>query len=90
MWKASDKPARINSGRVCELARQIRADEPTTEWDIAQVQCSVRYREEGIGAGAMDRGGERFETLAIRITLPTGLRTLCQYQARDYRVDRSG
>jgi hypothetical protein len=36
-----------HSGRVAEIARRIRADEPTTEWDIAQFMLG-RYKEEGM------------------------------------------
>jgi Xaa-Pro dipeptidase len=43
--EASDKMHRIIQEAFAEIARRIRADEPTTEWDIAQFMLR-RYSEE--------------------------------------------
>src|SRR5216110_313219 len=45
--QASDKMHRIIQDAFAEIARRIRADEPTTEWDIAQFMLR-RYNEEGM------------------------------------------
>jgi Xaa-Pro aminopeptidase len=45
--EASDKMHRIIQEAFAEIARRIRADEPTTEWDIAQFMLG-RYKEEGM------------------------------------------
>src|SRR5215470_20240210 len=45
--EASDKMHRIIQEAFVEIARRIRADEPTTEWDIAQFMLH-RYKEEGM------------------------------------------
>ena len=45
--EASDKMHRIIQDAFAEIARRIRADEPTTEWDIAQFM-QRRYSEEGM------------------------------------------
>jgi Xaa-Pro dipeptidase len=45
--EASDKMHRIIQEAFAEIARRIRANEPTTEWDIAQFMLR-RYREEGM------------------------------------------
>ena len=45
--EASDKMHGIIQDAFAEIARRIRADEPTTEWDIAQFMLS-RYKEEGM------------------------------------------
>src|SRR5437762_138584 len=45
--EASDKMHRIIQEAFGEIARRIRADEPTTEWDIAQFMLR-RYEEEGM------------------------------------------
>jgi Xaa-Pro aminopeptidase len=45
--EASDKMHRIIQEAFAEIARRIRADEPTTEWDIAQFMLR-RYKEEGM------------------------------------------
>ena len=45
--EASDKMHRIIQEAFVEIARRIRADEPTTEWDIAQFMLR-RYKEEGM------------------------------------------
>src|SRR4029450_12154578 len=45
--EASDKMHRIIQEAFAEIARRIRADEPTTEWDIAQFM-QRRYSEEGM------------------------------------------
>src|SRR4026209_458003 len=45
--EASDKMHRIIQEALAEIARRIRAEEPTTEWDIAQFMLR-RYREEGM------------------------------------------
>jgi len=45
--EASDKMHRIIQEAFTEIARRIRADEPTTEWDIAQFMLR-RYSEEGM------------------------------------------
>jgi Xaa-Pro dipeptidase len=45
--EASDKMHRIIQDAFAEIARRIRADEPTTEWDIAQFMLR-RYSEEGM------------------------------------------
>jgi Xaa-Pro aminopeptidase len=45
--EASDKMHRIIQEAFAEIARRIRADEPTTEWDIAQFMLR-RYEEEGM------------------------------------------
>src|SRR5216110_2571032 len=45
--QASDKMHRIIQDAFAEIARRIRADEPTTEWDIAQFMLR-RYKEEGM------------------------------------------
>ena len=45
--EASDKMHRIIQDAFAEIARRIRADEPTTEWDIAQFMLR-RYKEEGM------------------------------------------
>jgi Xaa-Pro dipeptidase len=45
--EASDKMHRIIQDALAEIARRIRADEPTTEWDIAQFMLD-RYKEEGM------------------------------------------
>ena len=45
--EASDKMHRIIQDAFAEIARRIRANEPTTEWDIAQFMLR-RYGEEGM------------------------------------------
>jgi Xaa-Pro dipeptidase len=45
--EASDKMHRIIQEAFAEIGRRIRADEPTTEWDIAQFMLH-RYSEEGM------------------------------------------
>src|SRR6201997_4906223 len=45
--EASDKMHRIIQRAFAEIARRIRANEPTTEWDIAQFMLR-RYSEEGM------------------------------------------
>src|SRR5215216_7719018 len=45
--EASDKMHRIIQEAFAEIARRIRADEPTNEWDIAQFILR-RYNEEGM------------------------------------------
>jgi Xaa-Pro aminopeptidase len=45
--EASDKMHRIIQEAFAEIARRIRAGEPTTEWDIAQFMLR-RYSEEGM------------------------------------------
>jgi Xaa-Pro aminopeptidase len=45
--EASDKMHRIIQAAFAEIARRISADEPTTEWDIAQFMLR-RYKEEGM------------------------------------------
>src|SRR5207248_10931010 len=45
--EASDKMHRIIQDAFAEIARRIRADEPTTEWDIAQFMLG-RYKNEGM------------------------------------------
>ena len=45
--EASDKMHRIIQEAFAEIARRIRADEATTEWDIAQFTLG-RYSEEGM------------------------------------------
>jgi Xaa-Pro aminopeptidase len=45
--EASDKMHRIIHETFAEIARRIRADEPTTEWDIAQFMLR-RYTDEGM------------------------------------------
>ena len=45
--EASDKMHRIIQEAFAEIARRIRADEPTTEWDIADFMLR-RYKEEGM------------------------------------------
>lgn len=45
--EASDKMHRIIQEAFAEIARRIRAEEPTTEWDIAQFILR-RYKEEGM------------------------------------------
>src|SRR5262245_26986146 len=45
--EASDKMHRIIREAFAEIARRIRADEATTEWDIAQFMLR-RYSEEGM------------------------------------------
>jgi Xaa-Pro dipeptidase len=45
--EASDKMHRIIQDAFAEIARRIGADEPTTEWDIAQFMLR-RYKEEGM------------------------------------------
>jgi Xaa-Pro aminopeptidase len=45
--EASDKMHRIIQQAFAEIARRIRAEEPTTEWDIAQFMLR-RYKEEGM------------------------------------------
>src|SRR5206468_13027910 len=45
--EASDKMHRIIQDAFAEIARRIRADEPTTEWDITQFMLG-RYKEEGM------------------------------------------
>src|SRR5437762_2077803 len=45
--EASDKMHRIIQEAFAEIARRIRADEPTTEWDIAHFMLD-RYKEEGM------------------------------------------
>ena len=45
--EASDKMHRIIQEAFAEIARRIRADEPTTEWDIAKFMLR-RYKEEGM------------------------------------------
>ena len=45
--EASDKMHRIIQDAFAEIARRIRANEPTTEWDIAQFM-QRRYAEEGM------------------------------------------
>src|SRR5216110_457005 len=50
--EASDKMHRIIQEAFAEIARRIRADEPTTEWDIAQFMLR-RYSEEGMEQESM-------------------------------------
>ncbi len=45
--EASDKMHRIIQDAFAEIARRIRGDEPTTEWDVAAFMLS-RYQEEGM------------------------------------------
>ena len=45
--EASDKMHRIIQDAFAEIARRIRANEPTTEWDIAQFML-VRYKDQGM------------------------------------------
>src|SRR4029450_9452477 len=45
--EASDKMHRIIQETFAEIARRIRAKEPTTEWDIAEFMLR-RYSEEGM------------------------------------------
>ncbi len=45
--EASDRMHRIIQQAFAEIARRIRANEPTTEWDIAQFMLR-RYKEEGM------------------------------------------
>src|SRR5207237_10194503 len=45
--EASDKMHRIIQDAFAEIGRRIRANEPTTEWDITQFMLR-RYREEGL------------------------------------------
>jgi len=45
--EASDKMHRIIQEAFAEIARRIRANEPTTEWDIAQFMLH-RYKDEGM------------------------------------------
>jgi Xaa-Pro aminopeptidase len=45
--EASDKMHRIIQQAFAEIARRIRANEPTSEWDIAQFMLN-RYKEEGM------------------------------------------
>jgi len=45
--EASHKMHRIIQAAFAEIARRIRANEPTTEWDIAQFML-CRYSEEGM------------------------------------------
>jgi Xaa-Pro dipeptidase len=45
--EASDKMHRIIQEAFAEIARRVRANEPTTEWDIAQFMLR-RYSEEGM------------------------------------------
>jgi Xaa-Pro aminopeptidase len=45
--EASDKMHRIIQEAFAEIARRIRANEPTTEWDIAQFMLR-RYGDEGM------------------------------------------
>src|SRR4029453_14177981 len=50
--EASDKMHRIIQEAFAEIAHRIRADEPTTEWDIAQFMFR-RNKEEGWGKEPM-------------------------------------
>src|SRR5258705_9189434 len=50
--EASDKMHRIIQEAFAEIARRIRADEPTTEWDIAQFMLH-RYKDEGMQEESM-------------------------------------
>ena len=45
--EASEKMHRIIQDAFAEIGRRIRADEPTTEWDIAQFMLG-RYKNEGM------------------------------------------
>ena len=45
--EGSDKMHRIIQEAFAEIARRIRANEPTTEWDIAEFMLR-RYKEEGM------------------------------------------
>lgn len=45
--EASDKMHRIIQDAFAEIGRRIRAEEPTTEWDIAQFMLD-RYKEAGM------------------------------------------
>src|SRR5207249_5200211 len=45
--EASDKMHRTIQEAFAEIARRIRAEEPTTEWDITQFMLG-RYKEEGM------------------------------------------
>ena len=45
--EASEEMHRIIQDAFAEIARRIRADEPVTEWDIAQFMLG-RYKEEGM------------------------------------------
>ncbi len=78
--EASDKMHRIIQEAFAEITRRIRADEPTTEWDIAQFMLR-RYSEEGmqqepmivaVNANTADKGKELTD------------------QARRFCVDRCG
>src|SRR6266852_4140796 len=50
--EVSDKMHRIIQEAFAEIARRIRDDEPTTEWDIAQFMLR-RYSEEGMQQESM-------------------------------------
>jgi Xaa-Pro dipeptidase len=50
--EASDKMHRIIQQAFGEIARRIRTNEPTTEWDIAQFMLR-RYKEEGMNQEPM-------------------------------------
>lgn len=50
--EASDKMHRIIQEAFAEIGRRIRADQPTTEWDIAQFMLR-RYGEEGMESDPM-------------------------------------
>jgi Xaa-Pro dipeptidase len=50
--EASDKMHRIIQDAFTEIARRVRAEEPTTEWDIEQFMLR-RYEEEGMKSEPM-------------------------------------
>ena len=50
--EASDKMHRIILQAFDEIGRRIRADEPTTEWDIPQFM-QRRYEDEGMANDPM-------------------------------------
>ena len=84
--EASDKMHRIIQEAFAEIARRIRTNEPTTEWDIAQFMLH-RYKRRRDGAGADDRGGERE---CRESTLHADKGKEFANQTRRFRVDRCG
>jgi len=83
-WKRQIIMHRIIQEAFAEIARRIRAGEPTTEWDIAQL-CSADTRKKD-GAGADDRRSER-EHRQCRTTCRQGKELVINAR---FRVDRCG
>ena len=83
-WKPP-KMHRIIQEAFAEIARRIRADEPTTEWDIAQFMLH-RYKEEGMEQEPMMVVNAECRESALHADKGKEFAN----QARRFRVDRCG